>query len=218
MRSEANGTAPVSRQPAGGGKAWRTASRGGVGVAGRGQRAEGAGDAGGEGVELLDVVEGDVALGQRARLVEADHVDAGQALDRRQLADEDAAAGQCPGRGEEGHAGQQDQSLGNDADQAGHGALDALLPRLSRPALGEEEDGRGDDDGDGHVREDAVDAGHQLRRGGGVTAGFLGHAAGEGGGAHAGHLGLAGAGHHEAAREHRVAGLLGHVLGLAGEQ
>ena len=44
--------------------------------------------------QRLELVEHDLALGERARLVEADHVDAGEPLDRRELLHEHVAPGQ----------------------------------------------------------------------------------------------------------------------------
>ena len=64
-------------------------------------------------------VEHDVALGERARLVEADDVDPGQPLDRGQLLHEHLAAGQRHRGDAEREAREQDEALGDHADDGG---------------------------------------------------------------------------------------------------
>ena len=67
----------------------------------------------------LEAVEDDVALGERARLVEADDVDPGQPLDRGQLLHQHPAASQRHRGDAEGQAREQDQALGHHAHDAG---------------------------------------------------------------------------------------------------
>ncbi len=66
-------------------------------------------------VEPFDAVEHDVPVGERAGLVEADHVDPGQPLDRGQLLDEHLATSQRDRGDPEGDARQQHETLGNHA-------------------------------------------------------------------------------------------------------
>ena len=81
-------------------------------------------------------VEHDVAVGERAGLVEADDVDPGQHLDRRQFLDQRLLAGQRHRGDHEREAGQQHQAFGHHADQRRDGAGDGVLPARRCPCCG----------------------------------------------------------------------------------
>ncbi len=78
----------------------------------------------------LQIVEHDVAVGQRAGLVQAHDVDPGQPLDSGQLLHQGLPPGQRHGRDHEREARQQHQALGHHADERGHRAGDGVLPGL----------------------------------------------------------------------------------------
>ena len=110
-------------QPAGAAKRLGERSGGRVAVLVGRERAERVGGRGVR-VERFDLVERDRSLGERARLVEAHHVDACETFDRGQLLHEHLAAGERHGRDREREARQQHEALGHhrhDArDDAGH--------------------------------------------------------------------------------------------------
>ncbi len=109
---------------------------GGVGVGLVTERAEGRVEILTTAVEGLGPGEDDLALGQRAGLVQAEHVDPGQPLDRGQLLDEDPPAGERHRGGEERDAGEQDQPFGDHADEAGHRSLHRLPARSTSSGSG----------------------------------------------------------------------------------
>ena len=192
----------------------------GVGVVvGGGERGQGAGGGAGQVVvEVLDVAEHQLALGEGAGLVEADHVDAGQALDGGQLLGEDLLAGQPGGAHREGDAGEQHQALGHHGHQPGHRGLHRVdEAEVGADLRGDQQDGGGYQQ-PAHPLDDAVDAVTQLgahqREAPGVRAEPEGVRVGADlGGPHA-----AAARGHEAARHHVVAGHLVDRVGLPGEQ
>ena len=98
----------------------------GVELRERGERRVDAGSIGR--VDDLHIGEGEHALGDRAGLVDAQHVDAGEHLDRGKLLHEAPVSGEPNHADGEGDARQQHQTFGNHSDQAGNGADDRLLP------------------------------------------------------------------------------------------
>ncbi|OIQ74835.1 hypothetical protein GALL_435080 [mine drainage metagenome] len=67
----------------------------------------------------FDIFEPGLSLGQRAGLVEADHVDPGQRLGRREVLHQRPMAGQPDGAYRQGEAGQKHQPLRHHRDHAG---------------------------------------------------------------------------------------------------
>ena len=101
-------------------------------------------------------------FGERAGLVETDDVDAGEALDRRQLLHEHVAAGQGDRRDREREARQQHEAFGHHRDDTGDHARHRLPPAFVRAELAEREQRRGRQQRPRHVAQDRVDAVHQL--------------------------------------------------------
>ena len=170
-------------------------------------------------VQRLDRGERQAALGDRPGLVGAQHVDAGQHLDRRQLLHEAALLAQPDHADGEGHAGEQHESLGDHPDEAGDGGDDRVLPALvaaQELARGEQQADRDDrvaDDGD-----DPVDVVAQRRVDQREALGLLGQLRRVVVGADLGDPHVPGAGDDGAAGQHLVAGGLDDGVGLAGEQ
>ena len=69
---------------------------------------------------VRDLPQADAALGQGPRLVEAEHVDPAQGLDRRRVAYERVARGQPPGRGELGDGGDERQPFRHRGHREAH--------------------------------------------------------------------------------------------------
>ena len=76
----------------------------------------------------VNLAHADATRRQRARLIQAQAVDAGQHLDRGQLLDEDAPAGQRRRSDREVHGGQQHQALRNHADHRRDGEHQGETP------------------------------------------------------------------------------------------
>ena len=79
--------------------------------------------------ERDDLVERERAVGQRAGLVDADDVDAGERLDGGQALDERSAARHARRADGERDRGEQDEALGHERDAAGGGGRDGLADR-----------------------------------------------------------------------------------------
>ena len=75
-----------------------------------------------------DTVEAHAALGQSARLVRAEQVDAPESLDGSRVAHQRAAAGQAACRAQLGHGGEHGQAFGHRS----HGQADARLQGLAQ--------------------------------------------------------------------------------------
>ena len=90
--------------------------------------------------QRLNAVQHQVAVGERAGLVQADGVDVGQRLDRVHVLHEHALARQPHGADREGEAHQQHQPFGDHGDDAGRGGRDSLakgrIARRQRPHQG----------------------------------------------------------------------------------
>ncbi len=84
------------------------------------------------GVEHLEPIEHDVALGERARLVETDDVDPREALDRGELLHEHVAAGERDRGDPEREARQEHEAFGNHAHDAGDDADQRLVHVVAR--------------------------------------------------------------------------------------
>ena len=105
----------------------------------------------------------ELPLGQRARLVDAQHVHACEPLDRGELLDQDAPSRQSHRRHRERQARQQDQPLRHHRHGPGHRPGDGAPPVRGLAELADEEQGRGRDDRPRDPREDPVDPVEQLR-------------------------------------------------------
>ena len=159
------------------------------------------------------------AFGDGAGLVGAEHVDAGEHFDRRQLLHQTAVASEAHHTHCERNAGEQHQALRHHADETGDGADDALLPADVTPeelAAGEQQAHR--DDHVTHPGDDAVDVVAQGRVDEREPAGFFGQLGCVVLGAHLGDQHSSCAGHHRAAAEHVGADRLHRRVGLAGEE
>ena len=156
-------------------------------------------------------------LGQRARLVGAQHAHRGERLDRVELLGQHAAAGDLGRRHGGGEAHEQDEPLGDEVDDRGghrlHRVPGRVVAQRQRQAQGQRQ-------GDHAADEDDQQPVHRLlqRRagvaegaGGGGEPGRLAVGAHRGGDEGALALDRVGAG------EHGIARLLAHGLGLAGE-
>ena len=101
--------------------------------------------------ERHDLLDRERAVGERAGLVEADDVDAGQRLDRVQALDERAAAADARGGDREDEARQQHEALGHERDDARGGRRDGLAQGHVVRAQRVQEQDR-DRDHDRHIR------------------------------------------------------------------
>ena len=81
----------------------------------------------GDDIHGFEPLESRTGLGDGAGLVDAEHVHAGEAFDRCQLAREHLAPGEGHGRDREGDAGEQHESLRHHGDQRGDRVGHALL-------------------------------------------------------------------------------------------
>ena len=79
--------------------------------------------------ERHDLLDRERAVGERAGLVEADDVEAGERLDRLQPLHERAAAADARRGDREDEARQQHEALGDERDDAGDGGRDGLAGR-----------------------------------------------------------------------------------------
>jgi hypothetical protein len=170
-------------------------------------------------LDRLDAGHGERPFGDRAGLVGAQHIDAGEHFDRRQLLHQAALAGEAHHAHCEGDTGEQHEALWHHAHQAGDGADDRFPPALVAPeelAAREQQTDRDDEIAD--PGDDAVDVVAQGRVDEGEAAGFLGQLGRVVLRAHLGDHHPPGAGHHGAAAQHLVVRGLHHRVGLAGEQ
>ena len=129
-----------------------------------GERAERVGH-GIVGRDLVHLLEPDRALGERARLVEQDDVDAGEALDRGQLLHEHLAARERDRGDAEREARQQHEPFGHHRDDPGDDSRDRGAVRVLHVELAEREQHRGREQRPLHVAQDPVDAVHRARSG-----------------------------------------------------
>ena len=161
---------------------------------------------------------GQPALGERPGLVDADHIDPGQRLDRGQLLHEDPLLRQ-PQRGHgEGDAGEQDQALGHHGPDGRHRAPERLPQALVGRELAPDEQDRGGDDQPGDDPQDGVGplpqlGAHQLE-----AAGLAGQAVGVGVDPHRHRPDGSRPGHHHRARQQAIALDPLDGIGLAAEQ
>ena len=169
------------------------------------------------GVEHLEPIEHDVALGEGARLVETDDVDPGQALDRGQLLHEHVAAGERDRGDPEREARQQHQALGDHAHDAGDDADQRLLHVVARE-LAPQQQRRHGEEGVLDVAQKGVDAVDELGADEREPPGLGRELAGVGLGADLGRLEPARARDDEAAREHLRPRRLVDRVRLSGEQ
>ena len=113
--------------------------------------------------EQLDLVDDQTALGERARLVDAQDVDAREHLDRRQLLHQHATLGQPDDADRERHARQEHETLRHHRDGGGHRTSERVAHVRVRTELADEEQRRGRDQQPRHDPQDLVDPAPQLR-------------------------------------------------------
>ena len=141
------------------------------------RRERGQGPLGGVGIRPLERVEPfdrELPFGERAGLVDAQHVHAREPLDGLQLLHEHPLLREAHDGDRERQRGQQHEALGHHRHGAGHRPGHGLPPRVVRAQLAEEEQRRGRHDRVRHVGEDRVDPRAQLRARDGEPAGVLG--------------------------------------------
>ncbi len=143
--------------------------------------------------------ERDLAGGDRARLVEAQHVDAGEHFDRRELFGERVAASERHDACHERQAGEQHQAVGHHRNGSGHGAEQCVLPVVLGAEEIDEQEDRCDRNDHGEPPQDAVDALTKLRLRRGELFRLGGQRARIAVGAHRGRPNPPVAGHHETA-------------------
>ena len=168
--------------------------------------------------ERLERVELHHALGQRARLVEHHDVDARQAFDRGKLLYQHPPARERDRRDREREARQQHQSFRDHCDHTGDHTGDGVPVRVGRGELAECEQDRRREERVLHELQDAIRAVHELGVHEREATCFGGEAPRVGIGADPRRLETARARHHDAPRQHLVAGLLAHRLRLTREQ
>jgi hypothetical protein len=169
-------------------------------------------------LEHLDVGDVHRSGGDRPRLVEADHVDTREDLDRRQLLDERSSPSEPDHADRERHARQQDQAFRNHRDDAADRGDETLPdPVLAADLADEQRDPRRDEHV-GDERDDPVHRRTQVAVDEREPPRLLGELRGVGIRPDLGDLCPRVPGDHEAAGEQLVAGVLHHRLGLAGEE
>ncbi len=185
-----------------------------------GQRRQSLIDRGAVGVgDRLDLGERQTALGDRPGLVDAQHVDSSEHLDRRKFLHEASLACEAYHTDGEGNAGEQHEALRHHADQTGDGADDRLPPALvaaQELAARQQQTNRDDEVPD--PLDDPVDVVAQRRVDQREPSGFLGEFGGVVLGAHLRHQHAAGSGDHGTAAEHVGTVVFHHRVCLAGEQ
>ena len=170
-------------------------------------------------IEQYDVGQRERSLGDGAGLVDAQGVDPGQHLDRRQFLHQASLLGQTRHTDREGDAGEQHQSFRDHAHQTGDRADDRFPPTIvaaQELAAGQEQaDG---DDGVANPADDAVDVVAQRRVDEREAAGLFGELGRVVVGTHLRHHDSTGAGNDDASAEHLVAIGDHHGIGFAREQ
>jgi hypothetical protein len=169
-------------------------------------------------VQPLDTFERQLALGQGAGLVDAQHIDPREAFHRRQLLHEHPSTREPDDRDGEGDRGQQDEPFGHHRDRACDGARQRRTPGAERAVLADEQERRRRHDRPRHVLQDPVDAAAELRTRERESAGVLGDPRGVGVCAERADLRTSGAGDDERAAQRAVARRLDDRLGLTGQQ
>ena len=169
--------------------------------------------------EFDDVRDAHPAFGKGARLIGADHVDAGQSLDGGQLLHQTPALTEPDDADRERDRGEQHQALGHHRHQRTHRPQHGLPPagvRGEQLRVDRQQAGRHQQVGD--ELQDSVNAAAQFGFHQSELAGLLGQLAGIGLRADLGRAVGAGAGDDETARHHRIAGVLADRVRLAGQQ
>ena len=185
----------------------------------RRERAEHLGDVrAGCALEELDVGERDLPARDRSRLVEAEHVHAGEQLDRRELLGQGALARQRKGARDERDAREQDEPVRHHGDRCCHRALNGLLPGVLGPKERDEEQRRCRRDQEREPAQNPVDARSEVGVDERETLRLFGQLARVAIRANARGPVEAAAGRYEAARHHLVARVLVDRIRLAGEQ
>ena len=170
-------------------------------------------------VQPLQIRHPHTVLGQRAGLVGAHDVDAGQALDGGQLVDQTLPSAKPNDADGERDRRHQHQALGHHRNQRADHAQHRFPPaRVGGEQLCVDDQQPGGNQQVGDELQDLVDPGAQFGFHQGELAGFLGQLGSVGLSADLGRAVRAAAGHHETARHHLVARVLGDRVGLTGEQ
>ena len=190
----------------------------GAGVGG-GQRGQHVGDGLLPRPQFLDVRDPHAVFGQRAGLVGADHVDAGQSLDRGQLLHQALALTEPDDADRERDRRHQHQALGHHRHQRTHHPQHGLPPpRVRGEQLGVDRQQPGRHQQVGDELQNPVNAIAQFGFHQGELAGLLGQLGGIGVRTHLGGAVGTGAGDDEAARHHRGANSLGDRIRLTRQQ
>ena len=156
-------------------------------------------------------------VGERPGLVDAHRVHRGQALDGVELLRQRAQSGQPHGGDGEGQAGQEHQALGHDRHQRGDGGARGLVEVRPPDGQHRDEDRRQRDHHPHGQLQDAVDVALQRAEGRPRSLRLGRQPLGEALLAHGLGAVVAVAGHAVGAREHPVAHVADHVVGLAGQ-
>ena len=170
-------------------------------------------------LQLVERLKGECAVGDRARLVQADHVYPRQRLYAVERLYQRIVAGQVQGAHGERHARQQNQPL---RDHAQHGGRSAEHRALNGRAVGgvlvvEQDDADRDDDKRQHAY-DKREVAHELGPALFHAFGLFGQGCGVVVVADGGHAHIGASADDKAARHHRVARLLADSVRLAGQQ
>ena len=170
-------------------------------------------------VQPLQIRDAHTVLGQRAGLVGAHDVDAGQAFDRGQLVDQALPSAEPNDADGERYRRHQHQALGHHRNQRTDHPQHRFPPaRAGGEQLRVDDQQARRDQQVGDELQDLVDAAAQFGFHQRELAGFLGQLGGVGFPADLGGAVGTAARDDEAARHHLVAGILGDRVGLTGEQ
>ena len=161
-----------------------------------------------------------IRLGNGTGFVHAQHIHPGKGFDAVHILHQNPGLAELLGGNRQSHAGQQIQTLGNHADEGGHGALRAFLKaQVQNPVFLVEENAAHRHQRQTQEQDQPVQRADHFRF---FAPGILfrlpgqhGRAAGF---AHGGELHPAPAGEHNASRVNQVAGALFHTVLFAGEE
>ena len=158
-------------------------------------------------------------LSERAGLVRAHHVHAGQALDGGQFLNQALASAKPYHPDRESDRGHEHQSLGHHRNQRAHHPQHRFAPtHIGQEQLGVDDQQAGRHQQVGDESQDHVDSAAKFGLDQGELAGLLSKSGGVGLASHLRRAVGAGTGHHETARHHLIPAHLGDRVGLAGQQ
>jgi hypothetical protein len=108
-------------------------------------------------VQAVDLLDRQAALGERAGLVDTQHVDTREPFDGGELLDEHPLAGESHHRDRERDRRQEHEPLGHHRDRSRHRARHRVAPAVVRAELAREQERGGRNDRPGDVAQDQVD-------------------------------------------------------------